>query len=157
MNLKKINDSAFDPRAELNSLYAEELQAAYNYFHVVPFLVGENRPSLEEEFWKHAEEELEHAKWLLVRINELFMECTVLSLSEVDLTATTNPIVTGFTVVEQAQANADAERAAIDHYSRVLEMLGDSDPVTSDLLKKILAVEETHYREMIDFVDDITK
>ena len=46
-----------------------------------------------------------------------------------------------------------AERIAIDSYRDTIQFLGDQDPTTSDLLKRILAVEEAHADELADLLE----
>ena len=48
-----------------------------------------------------------------------------------------------------------ADRIAIDSYSDIVEYVGTNDPTTSDMLKKILAVEEEHADELADFLEDM--
>lgn len=166
MNLKKIKDDFKDEHfaapAEqfslvdaLNSLLAEEIQAAYDYFKVYPFLVGVNRPEASEEFLKHAEEECEHAKKLINRLNELGFECRVPTIGNVSDWATMSSTPWSTSLEDQCVANRDAEQAAINHYNEVLNQIGDSDLVTRDILKEILADEEEHYTDLQEFIDDI--
>jgi bacterioferritin len=46
-----------------------------------------------------------------------------------------------------------AERIAIDSYRDMVRYLGDHDPTTSDLLKKILAVGQDHADELADLLE----
>lgn len=158
MNLKKIKDNEINPTiviSILNQLYAEELQAFYDYFKVAPFLVGVNRPSCQREFEQHAWEEWDHAKQLLDRINTLGGECTITSLGVVDAVSRSVPTNGSLDIDVQCALNRDAEGSAIQHYNEAIAAIGDSDLVTRDLLKRILADEEKHYRELQEFIDDI--
>jgi bacterioferritin len=46
-----------------------------------------------------------------------------------------------------------AERIAIHSYRETIQGIGDKDPTTSDLLKRILAVEEEHADELVSLLD----
>jgi bacterioferritin len=50
------------------------------------------------------------------------------------------------------EENLVAERIAIDSYREMIGYLGDQDPTTSTLLKRILAVEEEHADELADLL-----
>jgi bacterioferritin len=45
-----------------------------------------------------------------------------------------------------------AERIAIDSYREMIQYLGQLDPTTSQMLKGILAVEESHADELADLL-----
>ena len=53
--------------------------------------------------------------------------------------------------------NVIAERIAIDSYREFIRYLGFDDPTTSQMLKKILAVEEEHADELADFMVSMHK
>jgi hypothetical protein len=46
----------------------------------------------------------------------------------------------------------DAERGAIEHYSRIIEVTNGVDPVTQDMLTTILADEQNHLRTFEGFL-----
>lgn len=47
-----------------------------------------------------------------------------------------------------------AEQGAIDHYSRMIEVCADVDPVTEDMVVTILADEQGHMREFEGFLKE---
>ena len=61
----------------------------------------------------------------------------------------------GKTLSDMIRENLVAERIAIDSYRDMVRYLGDQDPTTSDLLKKILAVEEEHADELADLLEGL--
>ena len=50
-----------------------------------------------------------------------------------------------------------AEQGAIDHYSNIIKTCGDEDPVTADMVVKILADEERHMRLFEGFLKEYEK
>jgi bacterioferritin len=50
------------------------------------------------------------------------------------------------------RANLLAERVAIESYRQMIELIGDSDPTTKQLLTQIMAVEEEHADDMRDLL-----
>jgi bacterioferritin len=50
-----------------------------------------------------------------------------------------------------------AEQGAIDHYSNIIKTCGDDDPVTADMVVKILADEERHMRLFEGFLKEYEK
>jgi bacterioferritin len=46
----------------------------------------------------------------------------------------------------------EAERGAIEHYSRIIEATDGVDPVTQDMLTTILADEQNHLRAFEGFL-----
>lgn len=159
MNLKKIKDTLTptDVVGVLNQLLAEELQAAYDYFKVSPFLVGLNRPDCSREFSQHAYEEIDHASLLIDRINVIGGQCAVTSLEVAENMARGAATCGSMDVEVQCALNRDAELVAIQHYNEAIEYIGDFDLVTRDILKKILKDEEMHQRELQEFIDDLEK
>ena len=55
----------------LQSAFAEEWLAYYQYWIGAKVAEGKERPKVTEEFYEHANEELKHADWLADRIIQL--------------------------------------------------------------------------------------
>jgi bacterioferritin len=51
------------------------------------------------------------------------------------------------------RSNLIAERVAIEAYRQMIERIGDTDPVTTQLLVKIMAEEEEHADDMRDLLE----
>lgn len=154
---QKISDSTETIIAELNSLLAEEFQAWYQYYIVAPFLVGNERASIQEFFNETAKDELDdHATKLINRINELNAPC-VLATPESWKEMAVSKFMTGdYDVINQLNLNRQAEIDAIAHYQRVIEIAETiKDYTTRDILKEILADEEQHLSELNDFLKDL--
>lgn len=142
---------------ELNSLYAEEIQAWYQYFVVKDFLVGNERDSVQKSFEVLADDELnDHAVKLLKRINELGGEVYATTLDSISEFALSEFKTSNIDVESQLGINIEAEEEAIEHYKEVIELAEDNqDYTTSELLKEILADEEEHLTELQEYLNDI--
>lgn len=139
----------------LNSALADEYLAAFQYLLGAPIVYGLERKNIEDTMYKHYEEEMEHAKWLTQRIIEL------------DGTPLINPTqwfkVTNCGYIEPNNPKTDviveqvltAERCAIEVYNSILDKVKDKDPVTFDIIRKILSEEEEHERDFMDYQDDL--
>jgi bacterioferritin len=138
----------------LQSAYAEEWLAYYQYWIGAEVAEGIERPKVVEEFKEHANEELKHASWLSQRIIELG-ETPILNPNKWEehakckYDAPTNPD----TKVLVAQ-NLVAERCAIGRYQNICELCQGKDYITFNIARKILKEEIEHEQEMEDFQKD---
>lgn len=144
---------------ELYSLYAEEVNAWYQYFCTAEWLVGAERANIAMAYQKFAYDELyDHAQALMRRINELGNPGLYISdlynLNNIAKGKYIQPDSSYDTEVS-LQQNIDAELLAISHYESVEKLTRDIDPVTNDLIKRILKDEIKHKRELSDFRNDI--
>lgn len=145
---------------ELISLYAEEINAFYQYWAVLEWLKGPERSAITKSYFKFALDELQdHASKLQKRIAQLNDEVGMVTA---DLYSLNNLAKAKYIVPDPAMItessilqNIDAETLAIGHYRQVVELTKDVDPVTHDLVKHILADEEAHKQELEDFLADI--
>lgn len=144
---------------ELVSLYAEEINAFYQYWIVSDFLVGPERHNIEKKYKEYAMDELtDHAAKLLKRMNELYMTPdALLRLEDINRHAKAKYIVpsTSYKTVDSLTQNITAEINAIEHYKTVIKLTEGVDPVTNELLKGILADEYEHRTELEEFRADI--
>lgn len=132
----------------LNQAYCDEWLAYYQYWIGAKVAAGPQAHALVPEMEEHAREELEHAQQLAKRIielggtpvltpNEWLKESTCGYLPPSDESA-----------VEILKQNIQGERCAIEVYSRILTSLEGRDPITSHLLRGILADEVAHEEEL---------
>lgn len=138
----------------LNSAYAEEWLAYYQYWLGAKVAEGIERIKIAEEFMEHAEEELKHAGWLAERIIQLGGtpvlnpgEWQKIAVCKYDAPADRNTE----TLVAQ---NLVAERCAVARYQQICEMCGKEDIETFRISEKILKEEIEHEQEMEDFTAD---
>ncbi len=138
----------------LQSAYAEEWLAYYQYWIGAKLAEGLERPKVVEEFNEHAQEELKHADWLADRIIQLGASPIIdpskwMEYAKCKYDAPTNPD----TKVLVAQ-NLVAERCAIGRYQNICELCQGKDYITFNIARKILKEEIEHEQEMEDFQKD---
>lgn len=144
---------------DLKSLYCEEINAFYQYWVVKEFLAGPERANIQEKYSEYALDELtDHSAKLLKRMNELNIPVNdLLDLYRNDNNTVNKYIIPTYTfnTYESLLQNIDAESKAIEHYKMAIKHSEDIDPTTCQLLKNILADEESHLAELNDFIKDI--
>ncbi|MBR5154587.1 MAG: ferritin [Alphaproteobacteria bacterium] len=138
----------------LQTAYAEEWLAYYQYWVGAKVAEGIERPKIVAEFYEHAEEELKHANWLAERIIQLGAVPLLNpkeweDYAECQYDEPINPDTK--VLVEQ---NLIAERCAIGRYQKICEITHDKDYETFRVSRKILKEEIEHEQEMEDFKKD---
>ena len=134
----------------LNGALATELVCILRYKRHHYTVNGLQNVAVKAEFLEHANEEQEHADWLAERIVQLnglpdFNPATLLARSHAEYDESDD-------VQAMIRANLVAERVAIEAYRQMIEKIGDTDPTTTLLLIKIMAVEEEHADDMRDLL-----
>ncbi|WP_028104003.1 ferritin-like domain-containing protein [Pseudoduganella violaceinigra] len=134
----------------LNEALATELVCIHRYKRHYYTVVGLANASIKAEFLEHAAQEQQHADWLAERIVQLngtpdFNPATLLDRSHAEYDDSRE-------VQAMVRANLVAERVAIESYRQMIELIGDSDPTTKQLLTQIMAVEEEHADDMRDLL-----
>ncbi len=135
----------------LNDALATEMVCVLRYRRHHFMARGIHGQSVGAEFLIHSNEEQGHADLLAARIVQLGGEP---DFSPDGLSGRSHAeYVAGDTLAQMIREDLVAERIAIDSYRDMVHHLGDQDPTTSDLLKKILAVEEEHADELADLLE----
>ncbi len=134
----------------LNEALATELVCINRYKRHYYTVTGLSNAGIKAEFLEHATQEQEHADWLAERIVQLngtpdFNPATLLDRSHAEYDDSRE-------VQAMVRANLLAERVAIESYRQMIELIGDSDPTTRQLLTQIMAVEEEHADDMRDLL-----
>ena len=140
---------------QLRRAYCDEWLAFMQYRTAALVVKGVTRPETSCELLENADEELEHARMLADRIFELCGDIPVspqeiLENCNCAFVAPTDPC--GYRILCQSIAS---ERCAIAVYRKMLEMIGDRDPVTSHLVLEILEDEVEHEYEFRQIKEDI--
>lgn len=137
---------------------AEELQAWYQYWVVVPFIHGLDRPDIEEWFVKTAKDELDdHAVKLMNRLSELGGDSSDFLYPESWKNLAGSPLLsTGgdFSIDANLIMNIIAEIHAIETYTILCDMTRGADYKTYTLSKQILDDEQEHLQDLYDFAQD---
>lgn len=139
----------------LNEAFAEEWLAYYQYWIGARIGAGQMRPSIVEEFKKHAKEEREHCELLADRIIQLGGtplinpdDWSKLAKCKYDAPVNENIRV----IVEQI---LDSERCAIGRYQGICDMCCCKDFETFRISAFILSQEIDHEQDMEDFLKDM--
>jgi bacterioferritin len=135
-----------DVLKQLNQALATELVCVLRYRRHYFTARGIHAGTVAAEFLAHSNEELGHADSLAARIVQLGGEP---DFSPQHLEGNSHAeYVAGHKLPDMIREDLVAERVAIHSYRAFIQQLGDQDPTTSDLLKRILAVEEEHADEL---------
>ena len=142
-----------DLLARINGALATELVCVLRYRRHHFMARGIDSCHVAAEFLIHANQELGHADILAARIVQLggepdFSPQDLASRSHAEYLACRN-------LQEMISENLIAERIAIQSYRELIQSLGDKDSTTSDILKRILAVEEEHADELASMLDNM--
>ena len=155
-NLQSIGVDIQNLIKMLNSAYADELLAWYQYLAPIGCCVGKERVNIEEEFKKHAEEELKHAQMLKDRIIQLG---GIPLQSPEEWYAHTNcgyTKPTDYNTKVLVAQNLEAERKAEDVYLAIMKACREAgDMVTYKIARNILIDEEEHEQDLEDFLNDM--
>ncbi|MDO9276342.1 MAG: bacterioferritin [Lutibacter sp.] len=120
----------------LNSLLADELTAINQYMVHSEICESWGYGKLHGAIRSQAMDEMRHAEWLIERIIFLDGAPTVSKL---------NSIKIGKTIPEIINNDSDDEVNAIKAYNDAIKLAREAgDQITSDLLSKILGMEEGH-------------
>jgi bacterioferritin len=135
----------------LNDALATELVCVLRYRNHHYMARGIHAHAVAAEFLEHANQEMDHAGLLAVRITQLggrpsFDPATLTKRSHAEYRE-------GGTLEEMLRENLIAERIAIASYSAIVTWLGADDPTTRRVIETILAVEEEHADDLANLLD----
>ena len=139
--------------AVLNEALATELVCVLRYKRHYYMAEGIDAGPVAQEFLQHAAEEQSHADQIAARIVQLqgepdFNPATLEARSHAEY-------VPGTSLLSMIQEDLVAERIAIASYSEIARWLGDGDITTRRLMEQILAVEEEHADDMLNFLKQL--
>jgi len=131
----------------LDAALATELVCTLRYRRHGYAARGLRAKNAADEFFEHAQQELEHADRICARITQLggkpdLRPETIAERSHADY-------VECETIDEMITENLVAERIAIENYRSAIQRIGDKDPTTRRLLESILEVEEEHAEDLV--------
>ena len=135
----------------LNDALATEMVCVLRYRFHYYMAGGLASESVRAEFLEHANEEMEHADWLAERITQLNGK------PELDPSQLAKNSHTQYVEAEGVNGmlteDLVAERIAIETYTAILNWLGDDDPTTSRLIRRILEKEEEHAEDLATLLE----
>jgi bacterioferritin len=135
----------------LNEALATEIVCVLRYKQHHYQAKGINAEPVAAEFLEHAREEQDHADRLAARITQLggspdFNPDTLTGRSHSEYRTASD-------LIDMIKENLVAERVAITSYTEIIKWLGDGDVTTRRLFEDILAVEEEHADDMINYLE----
>ena len=137
----------------LNEALATEIVCVLRYKRHYFMADGINAGPVAGEFLQHANEELDHADRIALRITQLqgapnFSPVGIADRSHAEY-------VEGETLVDMIEEDLVAERIAIESYAEIIQWLGAKDVTTRRLMEDILAVEEEHADDLLNLLADL--
>jgi bacterioferritin len=137
----------------LNEALATELVCVLRYKRHYYMAEGIDASSVAAEFLQHAGEEQGHADEIAARIVQLqgepdFNPSTLVERSHAEY-------VEGTSLLDMVREDLVAERVAIASYGEMIQWLGTKDTTTRRMLEGILAVEEEHAEDMLNFLKEL--
>lgn len=134
----------------LNEALATEWVCVLRYMRHYFTATGIHNEPIKAEFLEHALQEQQHASRIAERIVQLNGEPdlnpeTLMGRSHAEYDDSAD-------IKSMIRANLIAERIAIESYRQMIEIIGDSDPTTRQMLTEIMAVEEEHADDMSDLL-----
>jgi bacterioferritin len=139
----------------LNKAFADEWLAYYQYWVGEKVVTGPMRSSVSAELLEHAADELKHAGMLAERIVQLGGTPILkpeewYKVTNCGYDPPQDPRVK--TVLEQ---NVKAEQCAIGVYNKILQTVGDKDPLTYNMAREILEDEVEHEFDLQTLLEDL--
>ena len=140
----------------LNKALADEWLAYYQYWVGAKIIAGPMRPQIEAELEEHAAEELKHANMLAGRIIQLGGEPLLEPKLWYEQTECGYAAPSNSHSVEILKQNVKGEQCAIKVYHKMLEKVKlGNDPITFNMIRKIMEDEVEHEQDLEDLLADI--
>lgn len=139
----------------LNTAFAEEWLAYYQYWVGAQVAKGPMRTSIIADFLENGNEELKHAQWLSDRIIQLGGTPVINPNQWESVAQCRYEEPNKDYIMNLLQQNLVAERCAIARYQGICDMTFGKDYDTFRMAAKILKEELEHEQEVTDFIDDI--
>lgn len=137
----------------LNEALATEIVCVLRYKRHYFMADGINAGPVADEFLQHANEEMDHADRIALRITQLQGEPNFSPVGIADRSHA--EYVEGKTLVDMIKEDLVAERIAIESYAEIVQWLGDKDPTTRRLMEDILGMEEEHADDLLNLLADL--
>jgi bacterioferritin len=139
----------------LNEALATEIVCVLRYKRHYFMADGINAGPVADEFLQHANEEMDHADRIALRITQLQGEPNFSPVGIADRSHA--EYVEGTTLVDMIKEDLVAERIAIESYAEIVQWLGDKDPTTRRLMEDILGMEEEHADDLLNLLADLER
>jgi bacterioferritin len=135
----------------LEQAYWMEIETVMSYVANSVNPDGVRAAEIKESLEADVQEELSHAQRFAQRIKELYG--TVPGSQQFAAEQSyLQPPDKATDITHVIKGVIEAERGAIEHYSKIIEVCSDVDPVTEDMMIEILSDEQGHMREFEGFL-----
>jgi bacterioferritin len=160
-SMKKSRDilgsDSSDKRQEivelLTTAYWMEIETVMNYISSATNLDGIRAQEVVESLEGDIQEELAHAQRFARRIKDLYGLVPGSAEFSPEQTFLQPPSETT-DVAHVIKGVMEAERGAMEHYNRIIQVCDGVDWVTQDMVIEILAEEQNHYRTFESFLKE---
>ena len=140
----------------LQQAYWMEIETVMSYIANSVNPDGIRAQEVVDSLQQDIQEELGHAQLFATRIKELYG--VVPGSMEFRASQTyLQPPGESTDIVHVIRGVIEAENGAIAHYNRIIEVVGDVDPVTEDMIIQILKDEEGHKRLFEGFLREFER
>ncbi|MGB2579303.1 bacterioferritin [Elusimicrobium simillimum] len=139
----------------LNSAFADEWLAYYQYWVGAKVAEGLMRPDVQKELEEHAGEELDHAGRLADRIISLGGTPLLEPKAWYEKTKAGYEVPSNPDTTVLLDQNIKGERAAIAVYKKIFDMCKGKDAITTHMARHIMEEEIEHEQDLEDLVKDI--
>lgn len=153
---KKIAGDVGKTIGLLNKALADEWLAVYQYWVGAKVIEGPMRDAAEAELKEHAEDELKHANMLADRIIQLG-GVPLMSPDEIKAASGCGYAAPkDHHVLMILEQNIKGEQCAIATYNKMLKEIGfQNDPITCNMVRKVMEDEVEHEHDLQDLQRDI--
>jgi bacterioferritin len=150
-----LSDGNEEKREEIVALlekaYWMEIETVMSYVANSVNPDGVRAAEIKESLEADIQEELGHAQQFAARIKELYGVVPGSGQFSAEQTFL-QPPAEQTDITHVIKGVIAAERGAIEHYSRIIDVCADVDPVTEDMVIGILRDEQGHMREFEGFL-----
>jgi bacterioferritin len=136
---------------DLNSAYADEWLAHYQYFLYAQIIEGIDAATLKEKLEQQSNDEMNHAKELINRILELDGKPTT-NLLEASTCGFSEPPEDPSDLVSIIELVIEGERCAIEKYNRLAKKYHMKDLVTHEIFEDLLKDEVSDEEDWENFL-----
>ena len=136
---------------DLNSAYADEWLAHYQYFLYAQIIEGIDAATLKEKLEQQSNDEMNHAKELINRILELDGKPTT-NLLEASTCGFSEPPEDPSDLVRIIELVLEGERCAIEKYNRLAKKYHMKDLVTHEIFEDLLKDEVSDEEDWENFL-----
>jgi bacterioferritin len=136
---------------DLNSAYADEWLAHYQYFLYAQIIEGIDAETLKEKLEQQSNDEMNHAKELINRILELDGKPTT-NLLEASTCGFSEPPEDPSDLVSIIELVIEGERCAIEKYNRLAKKYHMKDLVTHEIFEDLLKDEVSDEEDWENFL-----